>query len=122
MILEDIKSRLNSGNVCHCLVQNLSYSHPSYKNIKIRIYETIILPVLLYGCETWSLILRGENTLRMYENRVLGRTFGLRRDDVIGGHRKLHNKELHDMYSSSSTIRIIKSRSMRWIGHVTRMG
>jgi hypothetical protein len=76
----------------------------------------IILPVVLYGCETWSL------TLRVFENRVLRRIFGLRRDEVTGEWRKLHNKELNDLYSSPSIITIIKSRRMRWAGHVARMG
>jgi hypothetical protein len=92
------------------------------KNIKVRIYKTIILPVVLYGCETWSLTFRDEHRLRVFENRVLRNIFGLKRDEVIGGWRKLHNKELHNLYSSPSIIRIIKSRRMRWVGHVARMG
>jgi hypothetical protein len=80
------------------------------KNIKIRIYKTIILAVLLYLCETWSLTLK--------ENRVLRRTFGSKRDEVTGGWRKLHNEELHNLYSSPSIIRMMKSRRMRWAGHV----
>jgi hypothetical protein len=75
--------------------------------------------VVLYGCETWSLTLREKHRLRVFENRVL-RVLGPRRDEVTGGWRKLHNEELRDLYSSSSIIRIIKSR--RWVGHVTRMG
>jgi hypothetical protein len=78
--------------------------------------------VVLYGCETWSLTLREEHRLRVFENRVLRRIFGPRRDEVTGGWRKLHNEELHDLYSSPSIIRITKSRRMRWVGHVTRMG
>jgi hypothetical protein len=89
---------------------------------KIRIYKTIILPVVLYGCETWSLILREEHRLRVFENRVLWRIFGAKRDEVTSEWRKLHNEELYDLYSSPSIIRIIKSRSMRWAGHVARMG
>jgi hypothetical protein len=84
------------------------------------IYKTIILPVVLYGCETWSLTLREEHKLRVFENRVLRRIFGPKRDEVTGEWRKLHNEELHDLYSSS--IRIIKSRRMRWAGHVARIG
>jgi hypothetical protein len=72
-----------------------------------RIYKTIILPVVLYGCETWSLTLREEHRLRVFENRVLGRIFGPKWDEVTGEWRKLHNKELHDLYSSPSIIRII---------------
>jgi hypothetical protein len=92
------------------------------KNLKIRIHKTIILPVILYGCETWSLTLREEHTLRVFENRVLRRIFGPKRDEVTGEWRKLHNEELQDLYSLPSIIRIIKSRSMRWAGHVARMG
>jgi hypothetical protein len=70
------------------------------------------------GCETWSLTLRKEHRLRVFENRVLRRIFGLKRDEVTGEWRKLHNKELHDLYPSPSIIRIIKSWRMRWAGHV----
>jgi hypothetical protein len=90
--------------------------------LKIRIYKTIILLVLLYGCETWSLILREEHRLRVFENRILRRIFGPKRDEVTGEWRKLHNEELHDLYSSPSIIRIIKLRRVRWAGHVARMG
>jgi hypothetical protein len=76
----------------------------------------------MYGCETWSLTLREEHRLRVFENRVLRRIFGLKRDEVTGEWRKLHKKELHDLYSSTSIIRIIKSRRKRWAGHVARMG
>jgi hypothetical protein len=81
----------------------------------------MILPVVLYGCETWSLALREKRRLRVFENRVLRKIFGPKRGDVTGGWRKLHNEELHDLYSSSSIIRI-KSRRVRWAGHVVRMG
>jgi hypothetical protein len=83
------------------------------KNIKIRIYRTIILYVVLYGCETWSLTLREEHKLRVFEKRVLRRIFGPKRDEVTGGWTKLHNEELHNLYSSPSIIRMIKSRKMR---------
>jgi hypothetical protein len=88
----------------------------------MRIYKTIILPVVLYGCETSSLTLRKEHRLRVFENKVLRRIFGSKGDQVTGGWRKLHNEELPDLYSSSSIIRIIKSRRMGWAGHVARMG
>jgi hypothetical protein len=78
--------------------------------------------VVLYGCETWSLTLREEHRLRVFENRVLRRIFGLKRDEVMGDWRKLHNEELHNLYSSPNIIRMIKSRRMRWAGHVERMG
>jgi hypothetical protein len=90
--------------------------------VKVIIYKTIILPVVLYGCEIWSLTVREEHKLRVFENRVLRRIFGTKRDGVIRGWSKLHNKELHNLYSSPSIIRIIKSRRMRWVGHVARMG
>jgi hypothetical protein len=84
------------------------------KNIKIRIYNTIILPVVLYGCETWSLTLREELRLRVFENRVLRRIFASRRDEVMGDWRKLHHEERHNSYSSPNIIRMIKSRRMIW--------
>jgi hypothetical protein len=77
------------------------------KNIKIRIYRTIILPVVLYGCETWSLTLREEHRLRMFENWVLRRIFGPRRGEVTGDWRKLHNEELHNLYSAPDIIRMV---------------
>jgi hypothetical protein len=80
--------------------------------------KTIILPVVLYGCETWSLILREEHRLRVLKNRLLRGILGPKRDEVIGGCRKLHNEELHNLYFSPNIIRIIKSRRMRWTGHV----
>jgi hypothetical protein len=88
----------------------------------MRIYKTIILPVVLYGCETWSLILREEHKLRVCETRVPSRIFRPKTDEVIRVWRKLHNEELHNLYCSPSVIRIIKSRRMRWAGHAARMG
>jgi hypothetical protein len=76
---------------------------------------------MLYGCEIWSLTLREQLTLRVFENRELGRTFGSTRDEVTGGWRKLHNKELYNLYSSPNIIKMIKSRRMRWVGNVARM-
>jgi hypothetical protein len=80
------------------------------------------LPVVLYGCESWSLALRKEHKLRVFENRVLRRIFGPKGDEVTGEWRKLHNGELHNLYSSQDIIRQIKSRRMRWTGYVARMG
>jgi hypothetical protein len=91
-------------------------------NIKVKIHKTIILPVVLYGCETWSVTLREEHRLRVFENRVLRGIFGNKGDEVTGEWRKLHSGELHNLYSSSDVIRQIKSRRMRWAGHVARMG
>jgi hypothetical protein len=91
-------------------------------NVKVKIYKTIILPVCLYGCETWSLTLREEHKLRVFENRALRRIFGPKRDEVTRKWRKLHNRELHNFYSSPDIIRQIKLRRMRWVGHMARMG
>ena len=82
----------------------------------------IILPVVLYGCETWSLTLREERKLRVFENMVLRRIFGRRRDEVTGECRRLHNEELNDLYCSPNIVWVIKWRRMRWVGHVARMG
>jgi hypothetical protein len=92
------------------------------RNVKVKIYKTIILPVALYGCETWSLTLREEHRLRVLENRVLRRIFGPKRDEVTGEWRKFHNEEHHNLYSSPDIIRQAESRRMRWTGHVARMG
>jgi hypothetical protein len=119
LIQEEIKRRLNFGNACYRPVQNLLSSCLLSKNVKIRIYKTIILPVVLCGCETSSLILRDEYGLGMVKNRVLRRLFG-KWDEVMGRWRKLHDKELRDFYSLPSVM--IKSRRMRWAGHVARMG
>jgi hypothetical protein len=115
---EEIKRSLNSGNACYHSVQNLLYSCLLSKNIKPRIYKTIILPVALYGCKTWSLTLREEHRLRVFENRVLRKIFEPKSDEVSGGWRKLHNEELHNLYSFPSIIRMIKSGRMRSVGHV----
>jgi hypothetical protein len=85
------------------------------KNVKIKIYKTIILPVL-YRCETWSLTLREEHRLRMFENRVLRGIFGCMKDEVMGWWRKLHKEELHNLYCLPNIIRMTKSRRMRWAG------
>jgi hypothetical protein len=95
-IHEDIKSRLNSANACYHLVKSLLSSRLLSSNVKVK----IILPVVLYGYETWSLTLSEEHRLRVFENRVLRRIFGPKRDEVTGEWRKLHSEELHNLYSS----------------------
>jgi len=87
-----------------------------------QLHTNIILPVALYGCEAWSLTLREERRLRVFESRVLRKIFVPKRDEVTGEWRKLHNEELYDQYSSAYIIRVIESRRMRWAGHVARVG
>jgi len=88
----------------------------------IKINRNIILPLVVYGCGTWSFALRNERRLRGFENRVLERIFGPKRDQVTGEWRKLHIEELNDLYASSNIVRVIKSKRIRWAGHVARMG
>jgi len=107
-IQEEIKSRLKSGSACCYSVQILLSSSLVSKNLKIEIYRTIILPAVLYGCDTWSLTLREERRLRVFVNRVLRRIFGPKRDEVTREWRKLHNEELSDLYCSPNIIRPIK--------------
>jgi hypothetical protein len=116
LIEEEIKRRLNSGNACYRSVQNLLSSQLLSQNLKIRICQTIILPVVLYGCETWYLTLSEEHRLGVFENRVLSRIFGPKREKVTGEWKQLYNEELHDLFSSPSIIRIMKARRMRWPG------
>ena len=97
-------------------MQNLLSSRLLSKNLKIKIYRTIILSVVLYGCETWSLTLREERRLR-----VLRRVFGSKREEVTGEWRKLPNEMLNDLYSLPNIVRVVKSRRMRWTGYVARM-
>jgi hypothetical protein len=94
-IQAEVKSRLKLGNACYYSVQNLLSFRLLSKNIKIKIYRTIILPVVLYGCEAWSLTMREERRLWVFENRVLRRVFGPKRDEVTGEWRKLHNEKLN---------------------------
>jgi hypothetical protein len=103
-------------------MQDLLSSSLLSKNTKIKICRTVILPVVLYGYETWSLTVRDEHRLRVFENRVLRRIFGPKRDGVTGEWRRLHNEKLNALYSSPNIIQVIKSRRMRWAGHVACMG
>jgi hypothetical protein len=117
-IHEEIKSRLNSKTACYRSFQN--YFRLLSRNVRIKIYKTVIVRVL-YGCETWPLTLRDEYGL-VFENRVRSRIFEPMRDEVTGGWRILHNEELHDLYASPYTIRIVISRRVRWVGHVASIG
>jgi len=121
-IQEEIKSRFKAGNAfCH-LEQNPLSSSLLSKNIWNKIHRTIILLVIIYGCESWSRTLRDEHYLRLFKNRVLRRVFGPGRDKVTGILRKLHNERLNDLHSSPNIIQVITSRRMRWAEHVTCMG
>jgi len=92
------------------------------ENFWINMYRTLILPAVSYGCETWVLTLKEERKLRVFGNMVLRRIFGPKRDEVTEEWRRLHNEELNDLYSSPNIVRVIKSRRLRWAGHVARMG
>jgi hypothetical protein len=120
-IHDELKNRLNTGNACYYSVQNLLSSRLISKNLKIKIYKTVVLPVVLYGCETWFLTLRKKHRLRVFENGVLRRIFGPKREED-GSWRKLHNDELRNLYSSPNIFWVIKSRRMWWAGHVEHMG
>ena len=113
--------RLKSQNACYRSVQNLLSSSLLSKTSKIGLYSTIILPVVLYGCETWSLTLREERWLRVFENRALRRIFGPKRDEITREWRKLRNEMFNDLSSSPNIVRVIKSR-MGWARLVARLG
>ena len=91
------------------------------KKLKVKTYRTIILPAVLYGCETWSRTLREEHRLRLFENKVLRKIFGVKKYEITGERGKLLNAELHALYSSPNIIRSLKSRRLRWAGHVARI-
>ena len=103
-------------------MQNVLCSGLLYKNIQIKIYRTVMLCVVLYGCETWSLTLREERGFRVFDNRVLRRIFWPERDNVAGEWRKLRNVWLNGLYCSPNIVRVIKWRRIRWVVHVARTG
>jgi hypothetical protein len=109
-IQKEIKSKLKSGNACNHSVQKLLSASLLSKNVKIKIYRTIMLPVVLYVCEAWPLTMRKERRLRVFQNRVLKRIFGPKREKV------------NDLYSSPKIVWVIKLRRIRWVGHVACMG
>jgi len=108
-------------NACYHSVQNLLSSSFLSRNIKIKIHKQYNFAVVLYGCKTWSLALREEHSLRVFENCVLRRIFGPKRVEAIGKWRKLHNEKLNNLYSPLIIIWVMKSRK-RWVGHVACMG
>ena len=116
-IQEEIKCRLKAGNSSYYWVQTLFPSRLLSKNLKIKIYKTIILPVVLYDSETWSITLREESRLMKFENRILRRIFEPKRDKNAEW-RRLHNDECHHLYLSPNIVRAIKSRRLRWASHV----
>ena len=122
-IREEIKRRINMGNACYYSLEKILSSHLLSKKFKVNAYKTIILPVELYGCETWSLKLREEHKLRVFENKVLRKIFGVKRYEITGEWRKLYNAELHALYSTPNIIRPrnLKPRRLRWAGHAARM-
>ena len=103
-IREEIKRRINMGNACYYSLEKILSSSLLSKKLKVKTYKTIILPAVLYGCETWSLTLREEHRLRMFEKKVLRKIFGAKKDEITGEWRKLHNAELHALYSSSNIL------------------
>ena len=118
---EEIKSRLKSENSCYQSAQSILSSSLLSKNVKTKINRTIILTVVLYGCETWLFTLMDKRRLRIFENRVLRRIFGPKRDEVTEEWRKIHNEEFNDQYSLHNIVQVIKPR-MRWGGACSMYG
>ena len=118
--LNKIRPKYLAGNSCYYSVQTLLSSRFLSKNLKIKIYKTIISPVVLYGCEACSITLREECRLTEFENRYLRRIFGLKRGEN-GEWRRLQNEEFHSWYRSPNIMTVIKSIRLRWTGHVARM-
>ena len=121
-IREEIKRRINMGNACYYSLEKILSSLLFSKKLKVNTsYKTIVLSVVLYSCETRFLMLREEHMLKVFENKVLRTIFGAKRDEITGEWRKLHNAELHALYSSPNIIRNLKSRRLKWAGHVAHM-
>ena len=120
-IHEEIKNRSKSGNVCYPSLQNPLSSSFLSTNINTKIFRTLILPVVFYGCKAWSLTLGEEHGLRAFENMVLRTIFRLKRDEVTGEWSRIHNGEVYNLYSLSNIIRKIKLRRIRWDGHIERL-
>jgi len=117
-VTEEIKSRLVSGNACFYSVQKLLTSRLISSKLKLKIYGTVILPVILYGCESWSTTLADEHKLRVFENKILRKIYGPKRDETTGEWRRLHNEGLHGLYDSPDVVKVMKSRRLRWASHV----
>ena len=109
------------GNACYYSLEKILSSRLLSNKLKVKTYKTIILPAKLYGCETWSLTLGEGHRLRVFENKTLRKIFGAKKDKITGELRKLHNFELRVLYSSPYIIRNIKSRRLRWAGHIARV-
>ena len=117
-IHEKIKCRINMENACYYSLEKILASHLLSTKLKVSTYKLITLPAVLYGCETLSLTLREEQGLSVFENEVLKKIFEAKRDKITGEWRKLHNAELHALYSSPNIIRNLNSRRLIWAGHV----
>ena len=118
---EEIKLRINMGNACYYSLEKILSPRLLSKKLKVKTFKTIILPVVLYICETWSLSLREEHRLRVFENKVLRKIFGAKKHETTREWRKLDKAELHALYSSRNIIRSLKSRRLRWAGYVASM-
>jgi hypothetical protein len=119
---EEIKGRPNSENACYHSVQSVFSSRLLSRNVNVKTDKTMMLPGVLYGCETLSLTLRELHRLRVFESRAVRRIFGPKWDEVTGKWRKLHSEELYNLHKFRNIIRQIELRRVRWVGRVTRMG
>ena len=121
-IREEIKRRINMGNACYYSLEKILSARLLSKKIRVKTYKTVILfrvlSIVLYSCKTWSLTLREEYRLRVFKNKALRKIFRAKKDDITREWRKLHNAELHALYSSPNIIKSLKSRRLRWAGRV----